>query len=320
MTVKRNHLVQDNLVAELIIGPVNANIHYIEDRLGVEIKAERPEFTIFAPNKQAADTALSLLGYLEEEVGNAVKQGKQDDHPLHIEGLIDFYLSSDKQDTKAAQITTRKQTIIARSGTQADYLKAMESSDLTFGLGPAGTGKTFLAVAMAVSMLERKEIERIILCRPAVEAGERLGFLPGDMKEKIDPYLSPLYDALQTVVYADKLHKYYEQGVIEIAPLAFMRGRTLGSAFVIMDEAQNSTSQQMKMFLTRMGRRSRMVVNGDPSQIDLPEKQISGLCEAETILKKVEGVSFIRFNTSDIVRHPLVGRIINAYDAHSAKK
>lgn len=316
MTVKRTHLVQDNRVAELIIGPVNANIHYIEDRLGVDIKAERPEFTIFASSKAAAETALSLIGYLAEEVGNAIKQGKQDDQPLHIEGLVDFFLSSDQKEKKTAQITTRKQTILARSQTQADYLKAMETADLTFGIGLAGTGKTFLAVAQAVSLLERKEIERIILCRPAVEAGERLGFLPGDMKEKIDPYLAPLYDALQTVVYADKLHKYYEQGVIEIAPLAFMRGRTLGSAFIIMDEAQNATSQQMKMFLTRMGRRSRMVVTGDPSQVDLPDRQVSGLIEAEKILKNVEGVTFTRFTVSDIVRHPLVGRIIEAYDAN----
>jgi phosphate starvation-inducible PhoH-like protein len=214
-----------------------------------------------------------------------------------------------------AQISTRRKTLIARTPRQDTYIRAMEKADLTFAVGPAGTGKTYLAVAYAASMLERGLVERIILSRPAVEAGERLGFLPGDMKEKVDPYLRPLYDALYDMMPAEKVEKGMSSGEIEIAPLAFMRGRTLSNAAVLLDEAQNTTQAQMKMFLTRFGEKSKMIVMGDPSQIDLPRGQGSGLVEAVRLLKGVEGVKTIEFDEKDVVRHALVARIVSAYEA-----
>jgi len=212
-------------------------------------------------------------------------------------------------------ITTRKKSISPRSPGQAEYLVAMRDHELTFGVGPAGTGKTYLAAAMAISHMIEGKVRRLILSRPAVEAGERLGFLPGDMKEKVDPYLRPLYDALYDMLPRDQVEKRIEAGSIEIAPLAFMRGRTLSEAFVILDEAQNTTPAQMKMFLTRLGEGSRMVVNGDLSQVDLPRGVKSGLRDALDTLRGVKGVAVKRFNADDVVRHPLVGRIIKAYDA-----
>ncbi|MDK1479319.1 PhoH family protein, partial [Sinorhizobium sp. 6-117] len=217
-----------------------------------------------------------------------------------------------------AQISTRKKTIAARTPMQDAYIRAMERAELVFGIGPAGTGKTYLAVAHAAQLLERGAVDRIVLSRPAVEAGERLGFLPGDMKEKVDPYLRPLYDALYDMMPGDKVERAITAGVIEIAPLAFMRGRTLANAAVILDEAQNTTSMQMKMFLTRLGENGRMIVTGDPSQIDLPRGVKSGLVEALQILHGVEGVSVIRFKDVDVVRHPMVARIVRAYEAHTA--
>jgi len=217
-----------------------------------------------------------------------------------------------------AQISTRKKTIIARTPTQDAYIRALERSEMVFGVGPAGTGKTYLAVAHAAQLLERGAVEKIILSRPAVEAGERLGFLPGDMKEKVDPYLRPLYDALYDMMPGDKVERAITAGVIEIAPLAFMRGRTLGNAAVILDEAQNTTSMQMKMFLTRLGENSRMIITGDPSQIDLPRGVKSGLVEALQLLNGVEGITIVRFKDTDVVRHPLVARIVRAYDSNYA--
>jgi phosphate starvation-inducible PhoH-like protein len=214
-----------------------------------------------------------------------------------------------------AQVSTRKKTIIARTPTQDAYIRALERAELVFGVGPAGTGKTYLAVAHAAQLLERGAVEKIILSRPAVEAGERLGFLPGDMKEKVDPYLRPLYDALYDMIPADKVDRAIAAGVIEIAPLAFMRGRTLANAAIILDEAQNTTTMQMKMFLTRLGENARMIVTGDPSQIDLPRGVKSGLVEALQLLNGVEGISIVRFKDTDVVRHPLVGRIVRAYDS-----
>ncbi|MEP3326191.1 MAG: PhoH family protein, partial [Nitratireductor sp.] len=213
-----------------------------------------------------------------------------------------------------AQISTRKKTIIARTPTQDAYMRAMERSELVFGVGPAGTGKTYLAVAHAAHLLERGSVERIILSRPAVEAGERLGFLPGDMKEKVDPYLRPLYDALYDMMPGDRVERALTAGAIEVAPLAFMRGRTLANAAVILDEAQNTTQMQMKMFLTRLGENSRMIITGDPSQVDLPRGVTSGLVEALSILDGVDGVVTCRFRGVDVVRHPLVQRIVEAYD------
>ncbi|HYR25576.1 MAG TPA: PhoH family protein [Aquabacterium sp.] len=222
------------------------------------------------------------------------------------------------EDAEGPTLHTRRADLHGRTPNQVQYLRQILAHDLSFGIGPAGTGKTFLAVACAVDALERSAVQRIILTRPAVEAGERLGFLPGDLTQKVDPYLRPLYDALYDLMGFDRVTKAFEKGLIEIAPLAFMRGRTLNHAFIILDEAQNTTPEQMKMFLTRIGFGSRAVVTGDVSQIDLPRGARSGLIEAERILKRVKGVAFTRFSAADVVRHPLVQRIVEAYDAAQA--
>ena len=214
-------------------------------------------------------------------------------------------------------IKTPKKSVIARSEKQSDYIKALKENDIVMALGPAGTGKSFLAVSVAVTLLMEKKIERVILSRPAVEAGEKLGFLPGDMKEKVDPYLRPLYDALYELFGADKIDKKIETGEIEIAPLAFMRGRTLKNCFAILDEAQNATETQIKMFLTRIGENSKLVVNGDPSQVDLTNKTHSGLSKSKNILKDLEEIKIIEFDHNDVVRHPLVSKIIRAYQTKS---
>jgi phosphate starvation-inducible PhoH-like protein len=215
----------------------------------------------------------------------------------------------------APTLQTRRTDLRARTPTQAAYLDNIAAHDISFGIGPAGTGKTYLAVACAVDALERSAVQRIVLTRPAVEAGEKLGFLPGDLGQKVDPYLRPLYDALYDLMGYDRVQKAFERNAIEIAPLAFMRGRTLNNAFIILDEAQNTTPEQMKMFLTRIGFGAKAVVTGDVSQIDLPKGQLSGLIDAERVLKRVKGISVTRFTTADVVRHPLVARIVDAYDA-----
>ena len=215
----------------------------------------------------------------------------------------------------ASAINLKRRSLVPRTKNQSVYVDALRKQDMVFGVGPAGTGKTYLAVAIGVEMYERQMIERLIFCRPAVEAGEKLGFLPGDMREKIDPYLRPIYDALYDFLGAERVEKMLERGEIEIAPLAFMRGRTLSHAYVLLDEAQNTTSSQMKMFLSRMGENSKMVVTGDPSQTDLLDGQMSGLKEANNILRDIPEISFIEFTNSDVVRHKLVGKILNAYDA-----
>lgn len=215
------------------------------------------------------------------------------------------------------QLITRRGNIQGRTVRQTDYLFQIKNHDVTFGIGPAGTGKTYLAVACAVDALERELVSRVILVRPAVEAGERLGFLPGDMVQKVDPYLRPLYDALYDLMGFEKVSKHFEKGMIEIAPLAFMRGRTLNQSFIILDEAQNTTPEQMKMFLTRIGFGSKAVITGDITQIDLPKHQKSGLVEAEGVLKDVSGIAFTRFRTEDVVRHPLVQRIVDAYEKYA---
>ena len=217
-------------------------------------------------------------------------------------------------------IKTPKRSVISRSKKQKEYVKSLKNNQITMSLGPAGTGKTYLAVAVALSMLLEKKVERIILSRPAVEAGERLGFLPGDLKDKIDPYLRPLYDSLYDLLDYDKIQRKIESGAIEIAPLAFMRGRTLKNSFAILDEAQNATRIQIKMFLTRIGENSKLVVNGDPSQIDLPNKNQSGLIEAQNILKEIKEIAVIKFDHQDVIKHPLVTKIVEAYQKHSNDK
>ncbi|CAA7614065.1 putative enzyme with nucleoside triphosphate hydrolase domain [Candidatus Terasakiella magnetica] len=298
---------EDNGVARLLFGPHNAHLERIEARLGVALDTRGNAVTISgAPDlAQDAGTILDTLYDL------ARRQG-------HIETAdVDSALRmvhAEPNPTGDLVIRTRKRHIAPRTPTQADYIRALDQAPLTFGLGPAGTGKTYLAVAKAVAMMVAGEVDRIILSRPAVEAGERLGFLPGDLKDKVDPYLRPLYDALYDMLPGDQVVKKLQAGEIEVAPLAFMRGRTLANSFIILDEAQNTTAMQMKMFLTRMGEHSRMAVTGDPSQTDLPPGTRSGLSEAMEVLNGMEGVRFVRFTDKDVVRHDLVTRIVRAYD------
>ena len=308
----------NNKLASALYGQFDENLARLEQKLGVDIRSRGNQVAIkgsAAAAEQAQRALDNLYGILQKGANIA-----QSD----VDGAIRMAIAGDDQLTlptlerkgkmAAAQIATRKKTIYARSLNQDAYMRALERSELVFGIGPAGTGKTYLAVAHAAMLLERGMVERIILSRPAVEAGERLGFLPGDMKEKVDPYLRPLYDALYDMMPADKVERALTAGVIEIAPLAFMRGRTLAHSAVILDEAQNTTPMQMKMFLTRLGENSRMIVTGDPTQIDLPPQTKSGLVEALRILDGVAGAVIVRFNDVDIVRHPLVAEIVRAYD------
>ncbi|MEP9372086.1 PhoH family protein [Mesorhizobium sp. KR1-2] len=308
----------NNKLASALYGQFDENLARIEQKLGVDINSRGNRLTIKG-DPVAAGQAQRALDNLYAILQKGAEIAQSD-----VDGAIRMAIATDDQLTlptlerkgkmAAAQISTRKRTIYARSLNQDAYMRALERAELVFGIGPAGTGKTYLAVAHAAMLLERGMVERIILSRPAVEAGERLGFLPGDMKEKVDPYLRPLYDALYDMMPADKVERAIAAEVIEIAPLAFMRGRTLSHAAVILDEAQNTTSMQMKMFLTRLGENSRMIVTGDPSQIDLPPNTRSGLVEALRILDGVPGVVTVRFNDSDVVRHPLVAEIVRAYE------
>jgi phosphate starvation-inducible PhoH-like protein len=291
-----------------LLGEYDSHLALIEDRLGIDAHAHGNVVILTGPAASCA-IARDVLEKLYTRVAKGEQVGAGD-----FDGLIRHARSEEPANDGQAQVATRRRVIKARTPTQSAYIRAIEKHDLVFGVGPAGTGKTYLAVAFAAHCLERGLVERIILSRPAVEAGERLGFLPGDMREKVDPYLRPLYDALYDVLPPEKVERDIETGVIEIAPLAFMRGRTLANAFVILDEAQNTTSMQMKMFLTRLGEGSKMVITGDPSQIDLPPGVRSGLDEAVHLLADVEGISAIRFASADIVRRDLVAKIVTAYD------
>jgi phosphate starvation-inducible PhoH-like protein len=285
----------------------------IEERLGIEAHAHGNVLTLTGP-PPALETARSVLAALYARAAKGESIG-----PGDVDGLIRHARSDAPRQDGMAQIRTRRRIVTARTPMQSAYIRALDRHDLVFGIGPAGTGKTYLAVAFAASCLERGIVEKIILSRPAVEAGERLGFLPGDLREKVDPYLRPLYDALYDVLPPEKVERDLETGVIEIAPLAFMRGRTLAHSFVILDEAQNSTSMQMKMFLTRLGEGSKMAITGDPSQIDLPRGQSSGLVEAVDLLNGVKGIEAIHFTGADVVRRDLVARIVEAYDRVEGK-
>jgi phosphate starvation-inducible PhoH-like protein len=314
----------NNKLASALYGQFDENLARLEQKLGVDIRSRGNQLTIKG-SASAAEQARRALDNLYGILQKGTDIGQSD-----VDGAVRMAVAADDQLTlptlerkgkvSAAQISTRKKTIYARSLNQDAYMRALERSELVFGIGPAGTGKTYLAVAHAAMLLERGMVERIILSRPAVEAGERLGFLPGDMKEKVDLYLRPLYDALYDMMPADKVERAIAAEVIEIAPLAFMRGRTLAHAAVILDEAQNTTSMQMKMFLTRLGENSKMIVTGDPTQIDLPRGEKSGLVEATALLEGIEGVHISRFNDKDVVRHALVGRIVRAYDQAGAAK
>jgi phosphate starvation-inducible PhoH-like protein len=302
----------DNAVVQDVVGAQSENLLRLEQRLGVNLILRGNIISIEGDHDQAikAQAALMTL-YKRAAKGHVIDKGDVD---------AAARLTSEPADTADLTLRTRKKHVAPRTPGQATFLRLMNEHELVFALGPAGTGKTYLAVAKAVAMKIAGQVDKIILSRPAVEAGERLGFLPGDMKEKVDPYLRPLYDALFDMLPGDQVARNLESGDIEVAPLAFMRGRTLSNAFVILDEAQNTTPVQMKMFLTRLGERSRMVVNGDLSQIDLPPGARSGLEDALDILKGVNGVGRIAFTSADVVRHDLVSRIVEAYDAASAAK
>jgi len=310
---------EDNRQANVVFGQFDENLARIEQKLGLDIRAQGNEVSI-SGNKQDIEVARQALDQLYELAKTGLQPGLPD-----VDGAIALAATSDDRADREspekdppkvtpAHISTRKKTIYARTPTQDAYMRALQRAELVFGVGPAGTGKTYLAVAHAAMLLERGLVERIILSRPAVEAGERLGFLPGDMKEKVDPYLRPLYDALYDMMPAEKIERAMAADIIEIAPLAFMRGRTLAHSAVILDEAQNTTSMQMKMFLTRLGEGSRMIVTGDPSQIDLPFGQKSGLTEAMRILDSIDNIVTVHFSQKDVVRHPLVTAIVTAYD------
>lgn len=291
----------------------------IEQRLGVEAVARGNQVSLSGSKEAQARARIALdMLYARLQEGHDVAPGDVDG-AIRMAEAAEAQLNLPSLEPKGrlamAQISTRKRTVMARTPMQDAYVRAFDNAELIFGIGPAGTGKTYLAVAFAAAMLERGNVDRLILSRPAVEAGERLGFLPGDMREKVDPYLRPLYDALHDMMPAEKIERALQSGAIEVAPLAFMRGRTLANAVVILDEAQNTTSMQMKMFLTRLGEDTRMIVTGDPSQIDLPSGQTSGLVEATKLLDGVEGISQIRFSSDDVVRHPLVARIVDAYES-----
>ena len=299
---------EDNRHLNRLLGEYDGHLALLEERLGIEAQAHGNMVTLTGPSA-ACETARDVL----EKLYARIRQG-EDIGPGDLDGLL-RHAGNDAAPTDGlAQIRTRRRIVTARSPIQGAYIQAMQRVDLVFGLGPAGTGKTYLAVAFAAQCLERGLVDRIVLSRPAVEAGERLGFLPGDMREKVDPYLRPLYDALYDVLPQAKVERDLDTGVIEIAPLAFMRGRTLAHAFVILDEAQNTTSMQMKMFLTRLGEGSKMAVTGDPSQVDLPPGQRSGLEEAVGLLSGIRGIEAIRFTSADVVRRDLVARIVDAYD------
>jgi phosphate starvation-inducible PhoH-like protein len=290
-----------------LCGPTDEHLRTVEAALQVSIAHRHEQFKIDGP-KAKAQRALEVLQALYEMAARPIAADK-----------LQLMLASDSdldEDPQGAQLLhTRRSDLRARTPNQSVYLDNIAGHDITFGIGPAGTGKTYLAVACAVDALERSSVQRIVLTRPAVEAGEKLGFLPGDLAQKVDPYLRPLYDALYDLMGFDRVTKAFERNALEIAPLAFMRGRTLNNAFVILDEAQNTTPEQMKMFLTRIGFGSKCVVTGDVSQVDLPKGQMSGLIEAEHILRRVKGIAHTRFTSADVVRHPLVARIVDAYDA-----
>jgi phosphate starvation-inducible PhoH-like protein len=299
---------EDNRHLNRLLGEYDGHLALIEERLGIEAQAHGNLVTLTGP-ADACALARDVLVKLYARI-----RAGEDIGPGEIDGLLRHTMSETRPADGLLQIRTRRRVVTARSPNQSAYIQALDRVDLVFGLGPAGTGKTYLAVAYAAQCLERGSVERIVLSRPAVEAGERLGFLPGDMRDKVDPYLRPLYDALYDVLPAAKVERDLVTGTIEIAPLAFMRGRTLAHAFVILDEAQNTTSMQMKMFLTRLGEGSKMVVTGDPSQIDLPTGQKSGLQEAVKLLRGVTGIEAVHFTSKDVVRRDLVARIVEAYD------
>ncbi len=304
MILRHTFTPHNNTRLAHLCGPTDAHLRTIELALDVKIAHRHEQFKVDG-HKAKATHAMEVLQALYERAAR----------PIPPEQVQLMLAGDSAMEDGTPTLTTRRTDLRARTPNQAAYLENIAAHDISFGIGPAGTGKTYLAVACAVDALERSAVQRIVLTRPAVEAGEKLGFLPGDLGQKVDPYLRPLYDALYDLMGFDRVQKAFERNAIEIAPLAFMRGRTLNNAFVILDEAQNTTPEQMKMFLTRIGFGAKAVVTGDVSQIDLPKGQLSGLIDAERVLKRVKGISVTRFTSADVVRHPLVARIVDAYDA-----
>ena len=322
MQTQRDFTLEPDDVERLanLSGPFDAHLRLVELRLGVEIANRGNVFRVSGRDADVVARTERLLRQLyDDAAGEAL-----DEHAIHLR--LGAY-ADDGKDTASTNdhaiqeiaVRVKRGTLRGRGANQQKYLQAIASHDINFGVGPAGTGKTFLAVAMAVDALNQSRVQRVILVRPAVEAGEKLGFLPGDLTQKVDPYLRPLYDALYEMLGVEKVARLLEKNVIEIAPLAYMRGRTLNDAFVILDEAQNTTIEQMKMFLTRLGFGSTAVITGDMTQTDLPKHVRSGLKDATDVLRGVDGVSFTFFESRDVVRHPLVARIVNAYEARDAR-
>jgi phosphate starvation-inducible protein PhoH and related proteins len=305
----------DNARLANLCGALDENLRQIETALNVNIARRGEVFNLTGPDPQVERAATLLRDFYQR----ARKPLDLDDIQLALVEVAHSPDSSSTGEDNMPVLMTRRHGLHGRTARQNQYIRQVQEYDITFGIGPAGTGKTYLAVAGAVDALERDLVKRIVLVRPAVEAGERLGFLPGDLVQKVDPYLRPLYDALYDLMGFDKATRLFEKAVIEVAPLAFMRGRTLNHAFIILDEAQNTTPEQMKMFLTRIGFGSKTVVTGDVTQIDLARGQKSGLIEARQILKEVRGIAFTEFQNDDVVRHPLVARIIDAYDSWNQK-
>ncbi|MBR1840710.1 MAG: PhoH family protein [Alphaproteobacteria bacterium] len=308
----------NNQVVQQLVGEADGNLRLIEKMLNVEILSFGNQITIKGASSDV-ECAKEAIEILYNKVSKGIEVGEQEVKAAVRMSGENSHADNDAQNLNDIVLKTKKRYIYPRSATQAKYIQEMMKNELVFGLGPAGTGKTYLAVALAVAMMLEGTVDKIILSRPAVEAGENLGFLPGDLKEKVDPYLRPLYDALYEMLPAEQVDKKLALGEIEIAPLAFMRGRTLSNAFIILDEAQNTTPMQMKMFLTRLGENSRMVVNGDLSQVDLPSGIISGLRDALSTLKNVDNISSVTFSSEDVVRHGLVAKIVKAYEEKSKR-
>jgi len=314
-----NISIFDNQILMGVVGAFDNNLKELERFTGSKIYFRGNSIAIKG-KKFENERVKGAIEYLIDRFRSDKKIDKNDIISSLNNDVINDIKNQSTVQPLGEVIKTPKRSVISRSKKQKEYVKSLKNNQITMSLGPAGTGKTYLAVAVALSMLLEKKVERIILSRPAVEAGERLGFLPGDMKDKIDPYLRPLYDSLYDLLDYDKIQRKIESGAIEIAPLAFMRGRTLKNSFAILDEAQNATRTQIKMFLTRIGENSKLVVNGDPSQIDLPNKNQSGLIEAQNILKGIKEIAVINFDHQDVVRHPLVTKIVEAYQKNSNDK
>jgi phosphate starvation-inducible PhoH-like protein len=312
LTAVEKKIVLDNVDMFSLLGMNDSNLKIVEDRFNASITVRGENVFIKGVNEEVEtiEKIFKEMVYVLNTSGKLI----EDDIATILNLTIDGKEIIDEQEYDSIVLYTKHDVIKARTSGQGKYVEAATQNDICFAIGPAGTGKTYLAVALAISSLKKGTVKRIILARPAVEAGESLGFLPGDFREKIDPYLKPLYDSLDDMLPSEKLRSYLEKGIVEIVPLAYMRGRTLNNAFVILDEAQNATAMQMKMFLTRLGANSKAIVTGDITQIDLPPKQVSGLVQARDILSNIKGISFVYFDRSDVVRHRLVKDIIDAYD------